>query len=167
MANTNPPGNRDLRTAGQQADEAKSHLQQAGSHAKDAASSAASGVAQKAQDAASGIGQSVKDAASAVSHKASDLASAAEGKTDDALSSVGHRMSSMAGTLRQSAPREGMMGSAASSVADTLDSGGHYLQEHGVGEITDDLAKVIRKHPVPSLAIAFGVGFLIGMGARR
>jgi len=73
----------------------------------------------------------------------------------------------VAGTLRQQAPRSGMMGSAAGAVADRLESGGRYLQEHGVGEITDDLAGVIRRNPLPSLGLAFGVGFLIGMAFTR
>jgi hypothetical protein len=186
MANTPNRGPSDARD---QTDQAKSHLQQAGTHAKEAASSAATGVAQKAQDTASGLADRAKDAASNLGDKArdaasnltdkakgmasnlgdkaGDLAHTAQDKTDDALSSVGGRMASMAGSLRQSAPREGMIGSAAGSVADTLESSGRYLQQHGVGDITEDLAGAIRRNPVPALCIAFGLGFLIGMAGRR
>jgi len=146
---------------------AKGHLQQAGSEAKQAASSAASGVAQKAQDAASNVGDKARNLASNVSQRAGELAERAGDKADDALTSVGQRMSSMAGSLRQSGPREGVMGSAAGAVADRLESGGRYLQEHGVGDISDDLASVVRRNPFPALCVAFGVGFLIGMVSRR
>jgi ElaB/YqjD/DUF883 family membrane-anchored ribosome-binding protein len=95
-----------------------------------------------------------------VAHKAED-------KADDALASMGQRMSTMAGSLRQSAPREGVVGSAAGAVADRLESGGRYLQEHGLGDISDDLAGVVRRNPFPALCVAFGVGFLIGMVSRR
>jgi cell division septum initiation protein DivIVA len=167
MANTSNRGDALTGQAREQADAAKGHLQQAGSEARQAVSSAASGVAQKAQDTASNLAERAKDAASNVGQRASDVAHRVEDKTDDALSSVGQRMSTMAGTLRQSAPRSGVVGSAAGAVADRLDSSGRYLQEHGVSDITDDLSGLIRRNPLPSLCVAFGVGFLIGMAASR
>ena len=159
MANNMPSGNRGGQTGGatrEHAEEAKGHLQQAGSHAKEAASSAMSDAGQKAQEFASGVAQ-----------RAGEYAASAQERADDALSSMGHRMSSMAGSLRQGAPREGMLGSAASTVADQLESGGRYLQRHGLGDIGDDLGGVIRTHPIPSLLVAFGVGLLIGMAGRK
>jgi hypothetical protein len=178
MANTSNRG--DVRTgqAREHAEEAKGHLQQAGSEARQAASTAASGLAQKAQDTASGLTDKAKDAASNVSERArdvasnvgqraSDLAHQAGDRADDALSSMGQRMSSMAGSLRHAAPREGVMGGAAGAVADRLESGGRYLQEHGVSDITEDLAGAVRRNPLPALCLAFGVGFIIGMAASR
>jgi ElaB/YqjD/DUF883 family membrane-anchored ribosome-binding protein len=167
MANTSNRGDAQTGQAREQAEAAKSHLHQAGSEARQAASSAASGLAQKAQETALNVAERAKDAASGVADRAKDLAGRAEDRADDALSSMGQRMSSMAGSLREKAPRSGVVGSAAGAVADRLESGGHYLQEHGVSDITDDLAGVIRRNPLPSLCVAFGVGFLIGMVARR
>jgi ElaB/YqjD/DUF883 family membrane-anchored ribosome-binding protein len=163
-------GNRgDIRTgqAREHTEEAKSHLQQAGTEAKQAATSAASNLAQKAQDAASNLTDKARDVASNVSQKAGEYAQTAENKADDALASMGQRMSTMAGSLRQSAPRQGVVGSAAGAVADRLESGGRYLQEHGVGDITDDVAGAIRRNPLPALCLAFGVGFFIGLVASR
>ena len=60
-----------------------------------------------------------------------------------------------------------MVGSAAGGVADRLETGGRYLQEHGVSDITDDVAGAIRRNPLPALAIALGVGLVIGMVIRR
>jgi len=167
MANPSNGGDAQTGQAREKAEAARGHLQQAGSEARQAAAAAASGLSQKAQDAASGVAERAKDLASNVGQRASDVAHKAEDKADDALSSMGQRMSSMAGSLRQSAPRAGVVGSAAGAVADRLESGGRYLQEHGVGDITDDLAGVIRRNPLPSLCLAFGVGFLIGMVSRR
>jgi hypothetical protein len=120
------------------AEEARAHIQQAGSEAKQAAAAATSGLAQ-----------------------------AAEASTDDALASVGQRMSSVAGSLRQAAPRQGVVGSAAGSVADGLQTGGRYLQEHGVSDISDDIVGSMRRNPLPALAIAFGAGLFIGIISRR
>jgi hypothetical protein len=138
MANPTNRGDNPTGQAREQAESAKGHLQQAGSEAKQAAASAASGLTQKAHE-----------------------------KTDDALSSMGQRMTSMAGSLRETAPREGVVGSAAGAVAERLESGGRYLQNHGVSEITDDLTNVVRRNPLPALCLAFGVGLLIGIVARR
>src|SRR5262249_53692597 len=157
MANTSNRGDQ-TGQAREHAETAKERLQQAGSETRQAAASAASGLSQKAQETASNIGERARSLASDVSQRARHVAEGAENKADDALSSVGQRMSSVAGSLRQSAPREGVVGSAAGAVADRLESGGRYLQEHGVSEITDDLGGVVRRHPFPALCLAFGVG---------
>jgi len=150
----------------------------ANSRTPDKAHDTASGIGQKAQETASNLAQQAKDAASNVADKARDYASSAAGaardfagnageRTDDAIASVGQGMSSLAGTLREKAPREGMMGTAAGTVAEKLEAGGRYLQQHGVGEIGDDLGNVIRQYPIPSLLAVFGVGFLLGSALRR
>jgi cell division septum initiation protein DivIVA len=167
MANTSNRGDAQGNQAREQAEAAKGHLQQAGSEARQAASSAASGLAQKAQETASNLGERARDAASNVGERARDLAGKAEDRTDDALASMGQRLSSVAGSLRQAAPRAGVVGSAAGAVADRLESGGRYLQEHGVSDITDDVGGLVRRNPLPALCLAFGVGFLIGMVASR
>jgi cell division septum initiation protein DivIVA len=143
------PAREHLREAKETARDAASHLQKAGS-------SAAREAAQHAQDTASNLAQ-----------RAEDVAGKAEEKTDSALSAVGQKMSTLAGSIRTHAPHEGVIGSTASSVAEKLDSGGRYLQESGVREISDDLAGVVRRHPIPSVLAVFGVGFLLGMAARR
>jgi hypothetical protein len=73
----------------------------------------------------------------------------------------------MAGTLRHSAPREGMFGTAAGSVAGQLEAGGRYLQDHGLSDIGEDLTGLIRNYPAASICVAFGLGWLIGMASRR
>jgi hypothetical protein len=127
----------------------------------------ASNLAHKAQDAASNLGQQARDVASNLGQQARELAGTASHKTDDALSAMGQGMSNLAGTIRQSAPREGMLGSTAGSVAEGLEVGGRYLREHGMSEIGDDLGRVVRQYPVQSLLAVFGVGFLMGAALRR
>jgi ElaB/YqjD/DUF883 family membrane-anchored ribosome-binding protein len=75
-------------------------------------------------------------------------------------------MSSLAGQLRERAP-EGTLGTAAGAVADRLQSGGRYLQEHDLGDMADDMTSVVRRYPLPALCIGFGVGFLLGMALTR
>jgi hypothetical protein len=128
----------------------------------------------KARDTASAASHAASEAkglaqetASTLGHKAQEMASQAADRAGDTITSVGQGMSTLAGSLRQNAPREGMMGTAAGAVADRLEAGGQYLQEHGLSDMTDDLARLIRQHPLPSMAIVFGIGFLLGGALRR
>ena len=80
---------------------------------------------------------------------------------------MGEKMTSLAGSIRERAPREGVLGDAAGAVARGLDSSGQYLQEHGISAMADDVTDLVRKHPTQALLVGFGVGFLIGMSMRR
>lgn len=121
----------------------------------------------QAQQAASSAAQKAQDVASQMGQKAQEAASTAAGKAEDALASVGDRMSSWGSTLREKAPHEGVVGSTASTVADRLEAGGRYLQEHGFRDMAEDLAAVIRHYPVQSVFLALGIGFFAGMASRR
>jgi len=122
---------------------------------------------QKAQETASNLGQRAQDVASNVAQRAQDFASTAAERTDEAISAAGNRMSSWGSQLRENAPREGIVGSAASGVADTLQSGGQYLQQHDLSDMASDLTRVVRNYPIASLCIAFGVGCFLGMASSR
>lgn len=149
--------------AGRKVGEGLSQAQQAAANVGQKAQD----LSHKAQETAAQFGQKAQEVASNVAHKAQDAASTVAGKAEDALSTVGDRMSSLAGTIREKAPREGTIGSAASTVADQLQAGGHYLQEHGFREMTDDLTAMIRHYPVQSVLLALGIGFFAGMASRR
>jgi len=123
----------------------------------------ASSLGQKAQEAASNLGQRAQGMASQAGQKAQELASSATGQAEKAVSNVGERMSTMAGTLRERAPHEGMLGSAASAVADRLEASGSYLQEHGLSGMRGDLETVVRRNPLPAIFVCLGVGCLLGM----
>lgn len=122
---------------------------------------------QTAQEAAHNVGQRVQETASSLAGRAQDVASTVGDKAESALSSVGQGMSSLASSIRQSAPHEGFMGSAAGTVADQLQSGGRYLQQHDLGDMADDLRSLIRSNPLPAICVAFGIGWLMGMASRR
>jgi hypothetical protein len=122
---------------------------------------------QNVQETASNLGQKAQDVASNVADRAKDFASTAQERADSAMSSVGQQMSNLAGTLRQNAPNEGFIGNAASTVADQLQHGGQYLQQHGLGDMAGDLSTLIRRHPMPALLCAFGFGWFLGMASRR
>jgi ElaB/YqjD/DUF883 family membrane-anchored ribosome-binding protein len=109
----------------------------------------------------------VEEAAHRAGEVAQETAHAAREKTDEAIAAVGKGMSSLGGAVREHSPHEGMASSAAGTIAEQMEAGGKYLQEHGVGDMAGDLTRLIRNHPVPSLLVAFGAGFLAGSILRR
>jgi len=83
------------------------------------------------------------------------------------MSAVGERIGSLAGVIREKAPHEGAVGTAATTVAEKLDVAGSYLQERDVNHMLSDLSGMIRRYPVPSLLIGLGIGYLLARGTRR
>jgi len=116
----------------------------------------AKNLADKAQDAAANIGDQARTAATAVKDRA-----------DDTIATVGQKMTSLADNIRANAPNEGFIGTAASSVADNLRSGGRYLQQHGLEDMGQDISRLVRQHPMQSLLLGFGIGCLMGMALSR
>jgi len=122
---------------------------------------AGSAILEAAKEGANKTGDAVKDAASTVAHTATDAGSYVAHKAEDATAAVGGSMESLAGTIREKGPHDGMLGNASSAVANTLESYGRELQEHGLSGIADDMTNTIRRHPVPAVLIGIGLGFLL------
>jgi len=80
----------------------------------------------------------------------------AEAATSSAqgLASEATKTASEVGTMAQK-----MATSAAATVSDTVTRAGQYLPE-----VPNGLAGLIRRHPVPSLMIGMGLGFILGRG---
>jgi ElaB/YqjD/DUF883 family membrane-anchored ribosome-binding protein len=153
--------------AGSSGKTGKDRIEETATNVGHRAQEAATQVGHRAQEAASSLAHRAQEAGSSVAEQASNLASQAKDKADDALSGVGQGMSSLASQVRQKMPHEGVLGQASSAVADRLHEGGRYLQEHGVGDIADDMGTLVRRYPVPALCVGFGVGFLLGMVLTR
>jgi uncharacterized protein YjbJ (UPF0337 family) len=98
------------------------------------------------------------------------------GKTDErteengsaqVTTAVGERIGSLAETIREKAPHEGAVGTAATAVAEKLDVAGSYLQEKDLNHVFGDVSSMIRRYPVPSLLIGLGIGYLLARSTRR
>jgi hypothetical protein len=140
---------------------------------KTSPSDLASRGAEKAQELAAAAGQKAsavaekaKETAKDAANKAGEMAKNVGHKAEDAVSSVGGQMKTLAGTIREKAPHEGIVGSTASAVASTLDSSGAYLQEHNLSGMAEDMTDLIRRYPIQSLLVGIGVGFLLAKATR-
>jgi ElaB/YqjD/DUF883 family membrane-anchored ribosome-binding protein len=103
-----------------------------------------------------------RDMAQQAADKAKEMGTAVRDRADSGVASVGSGMRNAAEGIKSHMPQSGMLGQAASSVTDTLDSTGRYLEEHGVSGAADDMTNLIRRHPVPSVLIGIGLGILLG-----
>ena len=120
-------------------------------------------VVNTAQDMAQSASQTMSD----MKNKAQQLGSTMSEKASNATTSVGQGMSSLAGTIRQKAPSEGMVGSAASTVANQLEAAGSYLQDSNFDNMARDLTGLIRRYPLQSLLIGFSLGYLWARNSER
>jgi hypothetical protein len=153
-------------SAGQAVDRAKEGVSQATSAARDSFGQAAD----KAREAAGQAGQAVQSAASAagqaIQHTAANVGHSVAHKAEQATAAVGSGMQSLADSVRHQGPDSGVLGSAKESVAETLDSTGHYIEDRNLGGMMDDLTGVIKRNPVPAVLIGLGIGFLLGRTLR-
>ena len=128
----------------------------------DKARDLASNVADKAKDVASQAMDKAKDAASSVGGMVSDAAKNAGRKADDLTSQAGSGIKHFGDTIRENAPREGMLGDAAKTVANTTKQVGSYLEEEGLSGMFEDVTSLIKRNPIPAILVGVGLGVLIG-----
>jgi len=114
----------------------------------------AKNVADTAKDKAKQAGEFVRD-------KAGQAGEFVRDKADQAATSAGKGMETLAGTIRDRGPQAGVLGKATSTVADTLDRTGQYLQNEGMSGMVDDLSSMVRNHPLPAILLGIGLGFML------
>jgi hypothetical protein len=131
-----------------------------GATAAKEAENAAGYLSEKANQAGQFVADQANKAATAALNSAENAGTFVGQKADDARHAMGSGIKSMGESLKSAAP-EGMMHDATFSVAQSLESTGRYLEEHGLSAMTEDLTNVIKRNPIPSVFIAAGIGFLL------
>jgi len=132
------------------ASDVKHQAQATGVKAAEYAGNLAGQASDKAKDLAGNAAQTARSAAATVGHKADDL-----------TERLGGSVASLGDTIRKNAPHEGYLGQAAEAVADTVESGGRYVQREGLSGMADDLTTLVKNNPIPALLVGFGLGFLL------
>jgi len=123
--------------------------------------------ASDAKDTAQHVASKAQDLGAQAVDKAQDLGAQAVDRADAATTTIGGKMSDAAQTIRDNAPTSGPVANAAVSAADTLEQAGNYLQTQDLSDIRADLEGIIRRHPVESLLVGLGVGYLLARSMRR
>jgi uncharacterized protein YjbJ (UPF0337 family) len=117
--------------------------------------------------ASENVGVSHEGHAGDAKRTAEETATSAATMASQPISAVGEKIGSLAGVIREKAPREGAVGTAATTVAEKLDAAGSYLQEKDLDHMMGDVSSMIRRYPVPSLLIGLGIGYLLARSTRR
>jgi len=120
----------------------------------------------KAKDVAGQAMDKAKDAASSVSDMVGHAASTAGKKADDFTSSAGHSIRQFGDTIREHAPKEGVLGQASGAVANTTKQVGRYLEEEGLSGMMEDVTSLVKRNPIPAILVGIGLGVLIGRVMR-
>jgi ElaB/YqjD/DUF883 family membrane-anchored ribosome-binding protein len=102
-----------------------------------------------------------------VIQKMEDVAANMGHKAEGAVDTVGGSMKSLAGTIRDKGPQGGALGATASGVANSLESGGAYLQDHNLHGMAEDLTILVRRYPLQSILLGVGIGLSIGLLVGR
>jgi uncharacterized protein YjbJ (UPF0337 family) len=142
-------------------------FQEYGIQSSEGVSGMARNVGQEMKNAGQNVAQSAANAYGDAKAKAQELSSAAAEKVGGATKAVGETISSWAGTIRESAPQEGTIGSAAKTVANQLDNAGSYLQDKTFENMARDVTALIRRYPIQSLLVGLGVGYLLSRRSER
>jgi hypothetical protein len=120
-----------------------------------------SSMMDQAKETARDVGDKAKETAGNLADKAKQVVSNVGDRADSAVSGAGKGMENLAQTIRDRGPQEGVLGSATSTVANTLESSGRYLEEQGLSGMANDLTEVIRRNPIPAVLIGIGLGFML------
>jgi len=115
-------------------------------------------------------GQETTDATEAavgMAAKAQEFGAAAMSTVSEAATAVGEQIGSLAGVIRDHAPQEGAIATAATAMAGGLASASTYLQEKEYANLAAALTALVRSYPVQALLVGVGLGYLVARGMKR
>lgn len=126
----------------------------------DKAKETAASVGELASDAVAAVGTIASKAASDAGSMASQAACDVGKKADNLTASAGAGIHQWGDSLSKNAPPHGsVLGSASQAVAQSVKDGGDYLEHAKLSGMTEDIAQVVRRNPIPAVLIAIGLGW--------
>ena len=133
----------------------------------DKAKGTAASVSELASDVATAVGAMASKAACDASSIASQAACDVGKSADNLTASAGAGLQQLGDMLSKNAPHESVLGSASQAVAKSVKDGGDYLEHAKISGITEDIAHLIRRNPLPAVLIALGVGWFAAHKRRN
>jgi len=129
----------------------------------DTAQSAASTVVDSAQDVAGTVADTAQDVAGAVADKVQDVTGAVTSQVGKVADVAAGQVEQLADTARQgaiNADAPAAQREVAETAANVLDKTATYLREGDINVMLNDLRDLVRRHPLRSLALGLGLGYL-------
>ena len=115
----------------------------------------------KAKEAVASAGQMARHAVSASEAMACQAASDVGQRANNLTARVGSEIHEIGDSMERSMPHSGVLGAASQAVAESVKSGGEYLEDAKLSGMVDDVASLIRKNPIPSVLISMGIGWFV------
>ena len=113
------------------------------------------------------LGGRVSQVTDQVKSTATHFGQSAAQNIDRTLDRVVGALRSAASSLRSQTPETTRMNGLAHTTANKLDATAEYFQHHHTREMMSDVQHLVRRNPGASLAVALGLGFVIGMSRQR
>lgn len=114
-----------------------------------------------------GASSKARDAIEQGKDEAEGMAKQAEAKADAGIQKSAEGLKKAADKARSaSEDHSGTMGTIGAQAADALDKGADYLEHGDTEQFINDLESLVRRHPVESLVVAAGAGFLLSKAMR-
>ncbi len=120
----------------------------------------------KAKEAAASAGEVACHATSAVGAMASRAACDIGKEADHLTSNAGTYIEGLGDRLSKNTPHSGILGNTSQAVAGAVKESGEYLQGAKLSGMTEDVAHLVRRNPIPSLLIAIGLGWFIARNLK-
>jgi uncharacterized protein YjbJ (UPF0337 family) len=114
-------------------------------------------------------GSGIPEAAGAMATmtaKAQELGATAASTAGEAATAVGEQMGALASAIRDHAPHEGAIATAATAVVGGLESASSYLHEKDYTNLATDLTALMRRYPVQALLVGVGLGYALARSTR-
>lgn len=155
---------------------AKAAKQEAAHLAQSAAGNAQQ-VADVANDRAHDVAETVKEQAASTASEAKQQAqslyeqgrreiSDQAGKQQERLAGGMRAVSSELSSMAESSQEQGLASTVTRQVADYLERAGGWLEGRDPAQVMEEVSAYARRHPVSFMAIAAGLGVLVGRVAR-
>ncbi len=124
---------------------------------------------ERVNDSGASVAEGVSDRAARVLDQAKTAGRAAADTIDDKREAAADTLSSTASKIHAKASEysEGRLSGAAHKTADTLEATADFMRRYPVSRVKDDLESFAKRNPGAALAIAAGVGFLLGRALTR
>ena len=117
--------------------------------------------------AAESVGDMASHATAAVGAMANKAACDATKMADDLTAKAGAGIHGLGDQIAKATPHEGMVGSASQAVARTVKEGGEYLEHAKLSGMTEDIAKMVQRNPIPAVFLAIGLGWIVARSMRN
>ncbi|MEN9845039.1 MAG: hypothetical protein RIS36_186 [Pseudomonadota bacterium] len=88
-------------------------------------------------------------------------------QTGKLLRNLSQKVRAAAESLREEQGPQQRVGRTVERVAKKLETSADYLSGTSSTEIREDMRSVVRRYPIRSLGVLFGVGLVLGAGLRR